>query len=137
MLVNTGTPDPETVKVGLADLLRGQVDADEALTPALKHLTVLAAGTGTDDLDDLVMTPEMADLVEDLGKRGDLVILDAPDASSPRTLGLAQLADVVLVEVPRGRATVDQVESALAVLGRPEQRSIALIVTTAPGRRRS
>ncbi|HWM03657.1 MAG TPA: hypothetical protein VNP92_15085 [Actinophytocola sp.] len=136
VLVNTGTTDPETVKVGLADLLRGQVDADEALKPALKHLTVLDAGTGTDDLDDLVMTPEMADLVEDLGKRGDLVILDAPDASSPRTLGLAQLADVVLVEVPRGRATVDQVESALAVLGRPEQRSIALVVTAAPGRRR-
>lgn len=137
VLVHTGTPDPETVKVGLADLLRGQADADEALTPALKHLTVLGPGTGTDDLDDLVMTPEMADLVEDLGKRGDLVILDAPDAFSARTLGLTQLADVILVEVPRGRVTLDQVEGALSALGRPEQRSIALVVTAAPGRRSS
>ncbi len=95
----------------MADLLRGQVDADEALTPAMGHLTVLGPGTGTDDLDDLVMTPEMADLVKDLGKRGDLVILDAPDAHSARTLGLAQLADAVLLEVPRGRVTLDQVES--------------------------
>jgi polysaccharide biosynthesis transport protein len=137
VLVHTGTPEEEAVKVGLADLLRGQIDADEALEPALQHLTVLGPGTGTDDLDDLVMTPEMADLVEDLGKRGDLVILDAPDANSPRTLGLAQLADVVLLEVPRGRATLDQVEATLSLLGRPEQRSLALVVTAAPGRRAS
>ena len=135
VLVHTGTPHPESVKVGLADLLRGQIDADEALEPAIQHLTVLGPGTGTDDLDDLVMTPEMADLVEDLGKRGDLVILDAPDANSPRTLGLTQLADVVLLEVPRGQTTLDQVEAALAVLGRPERRSLALVVTAAPGRR--
>jgi hypothetical protein len=128
---------PEAVKVGLADLLRGQIDADEALEPDIQHLTVLGPGTGTDDLDDLVMTPEMADLVKDLGKRGDLVILDAPDANSPRTLGLTQLADVVLLEVPRGRATLDQVESTLSLLGRPEQRSMALVVTAAPGRRSS
>ena len=118
----------------MADLLRGQVDADEALTPAMGHLTVLGPGTGTDDLDDLVMTPEMADLVKDLGKRGDLVILDAPDAHSARTLGLAQLADAVLLEVPRGRVTLDQVESAISQLGRSEQRSVALVVTPAPGR---
>jgi hypothetical protein len=135
VLVHTGTPDAETVKVGLADMLRGQIDADEALEPAIQHLTVLGPGTGADDLDDLVMTPQMADLVEDLGKRGDLVILDAPDANSPRTLGLAQLADVVLLEVPRGRATLGQVEATLTLLGRPEQRSLALVVTAAPGRR--
>jgi hypothetical protein len=116
-------------------MLRGQIDADEALEPAIQHLTVLGPGTGADDLDDLVMTPQMADLVEDLGKRGDLVILDAPDANSPRTLGLAQLADVVLLEVPRGRATLGQVEATLTLLGRPEQRSLALVVTAAPGRR--
>jgi hypothetical protein len=135
VLVHTGTPDAEAVKVGLADMLRGQIDADEALEPATQHLTVLGPGTGTDDLDDLVMTPQMADLVEDLGKRGDLVILDAPDANSPRTLGLTQLADVVLLEVPRGRATLDEVEATLTLLRRSEQRSLALVVTAAPGRR--
>ncbi len=135
VLVNAVTPHPETVKVGLADLLRGQVDADEALTPAMGHLTLLGPGTGTDDLDDLVMTPEMADLVEDLGKRGDLVILEAPDANSARTLGLVQLADAILLEVPRGRVTLDQVESALSQFGRSDKRSVALVVTAAPGRR--
>ena len=136
VLVDTVTPHPETVQVGLADLLRGQVDADEALTPAMGHLTLLGPGTGADDLDDLVMTPEMADLIEDLGKRGDLVILDAPDAHSARTLGLTQLADAVLLEVPRGQVTLDQVESALSQLGRSEKRSVALVVTAAPGKAR-
>lgn len=117
VLVEVGeAPIADDPEPGLVELLRGEADADEVLQSRTKHLTVLGPGKEPEALEDLVVAPEMAVLVDDLGKRADVVILACPDSSTSRAQALAQLADIVLVEVSVGLATVDDVTTALSAL---------------------
>jgi hypothetical protein len=77
---------------------------------------VLTPGTDPHALEDLAAAPEMEVLVDDLGKRADVIVIACPDSSASRTQALARLADVVLVEVAIGRATVDHVTAAVDAL---------------------
>ena len=117
VLVDAAAAAPDDApEPGLVDLLRGEADADCVLQSWSRHLTVLTPGTDPHALEDLAAAPEMEVLVDDLGKRADVIVIACPDSSASRTQALARLADVVLVEVAIGRATVDDVTAAAAAL---------------------
>ena len=78
------------------------------------------------------MAPAMQEVVGALGKRADLVLLAAGQAGEARTEGLASHADLVLLEVPVGRATAREVREAVSALS-GEGRVPAGIVLLAPG----
>jgi len=129
-----GAPIAEDPEPGLVDLLRGEADADQVLQSRTRHLTVLSPGTDPEALEDLVVAPEMGLLVDDLGKRADVVLLASPDSSTSRAQALAQLADIVLVEVVVGQATVGDVTAALSALDHAASSDRAALVLLGSGR---
>jgi hypothetical protein len=129
-----GAPIADDPEPGLVDLLRGEADADQVLQSRTRHLTVLSAGTEPEALEDLLVAPEMGLLVDDLGKRADVVLLASPDSSTSRAQALAHLADIVLVEVVVGRATVDDVTAALSALDHAASNDRAALVLLGSGR---
>ena len=127
----TGTESAKRQPRGLVDVLCGKADTDRVLRPRSGHLTVLSPGTAPEALEDLVIAPEMGLLVDDLGKRADVVLIAGSECSGSRAQALALLADVVIVEVALGRATVDDVTVALSAVGHVESAAGAALVLLA------
>jgi hypothetical protein len=135
MLVDAAGTGPQRGR-GLTDLLRGRADIDEVLRTDGSHLATLRAGTNPDDLEDLVLAPAMREVVGDLGKRVDLLLLTAGDAASPRVEALARQADLVVLEVLAGRTTAREVQEAVRELTDDGRVPAGLVLVVPPGRRR-
>lgn len=101
---------------GLSSLLRGQAGLDEVLRPAFNNLTLLPAGPVAATPSELLHLG-LADVVEQLRVRFDLVLIDCPpvlgfaDASS-----VANLAEGVLLLVQAGKTEQQQIGAALRQL---------------------
>lgn len=135
MLVDAAATGPQRGR-GLTDLLRGRADIDEVLRTDGSHLATLRAGTDAHDLEDLVLSPAMREVVGDLGKRADLVLLTAGEAASARVESLAQQVDLVILEVMAGRTTAREVKDALRELTDDGRVPAGLVLVVPPGRRR-
>ncbi len=89
---------------GLSDVLSGSVQISEALvTTDVKNLTVLPAGQIPMNPAELIGSQKMKDLLAELKKKFDYIILDTPPVipyADPRILG--PLADGVVVAVRTG-----------------------------------
>ncbi len=129
VLVEVSSAEAEDyAEPGLVDVLRGTVDADRVLEPRTGHLNVVRPGTEPAALEDLVVAPEMGLLVEDLRKRADVVIIAGAESGGSRASALARHADLVLVEIAVGSATVDDITATLSALGHGESAANAALV---------
>ncbi|HZT73264.1 MAG TPA: polysaccharide biosynthesis tyrosine autokinase [Terriglobales bacterium] len=103
-------------QIGLSNVLRGQAPLDDALRPVFSNLTVLTSGPVAATPSELLHLG-MADVVEQLRGRFDVVLIDCPpvlgfaDAAS-----IANLAEGVLLIVQAGRTEQQQVGAALRQL---------------------
>ena len=89
---------PQGAQVGLADVLAGQADLRDVLTPAEGgRLSVLHAGAPVASGTNLLLQPKLRDVIHALRQQAVTIIIDGPDcASGADALLLAAQADVLM-----------------------------------------
>lgn len=136
-----GSPrDPQVARqlgidgaIGLTSVLRGDADLDQALRPWLTStLSVLPSGPVPADPGELLAGRRMRDLVDELRKRADIVIVDAPPLLSVAdAAALAGACDGAVLVARHGRTTRDQLRSAVDQLRAVDARLIGAVLTKA------
>ncbi len=121
---------------GLTDLLQGRATLDQVLSSPSSHLSVLPTGTDQARLDDLAAAPATGARIRELADRADVVLLACGGPDEIRTQALVALADVLVLEVHQGEASVDEVDAATADLARLGVRDICSVFVPAPRRQR-
>ena len=107
-------------QLGLGELLESEEKLDDALLQVPDtRLTVLPVKSRPLNPAELVASPKMGKLVEELASRFDTVVVDAPPLLGlPDAVSLADLCDAALFVVGAGRASRSDVEAALERLER-------------------
>jgi capsular exopolysaccharide synthesis family protein len=119
---------------GLVEVLDGDLSLDDALEQTeLKRLRVLRAGSRTRESNELLESPKLKDLLNELKTSGAVVLIDTPPllALSDAAV-LAQQADYVLLVVGALTATERDVTSAVAVLRQVQVGLAGVIVNMLP-----
>jgi Mrp family chromosome partitioning ATPase len=104
---------------GLADVLCGSVDLDQALVPhmSVAGLTVLGAGTESGEPGTLIASNAMAELVGKLRQRFEFVVIDSPPILPVAdTRSLAALVDGILMIGRSGVTTRANMKRAMEML---------------------
>lgn len=120
--------------VGVTDVLLGRADLDDVLQPwGGGGLSVLPAGTLPPNPSELLGSNRMADLLAELGRRFDHVLLDAPPLLPVTDAAvLSRLADGAIVVTAVGRSTRSQLAAALDTLRSLDATSFGVIATMLP-----
>ena len=92
-------------RTGLTELLLGQANLDDTLVTVRDHLDVIPIGMAGKDIDDLLLSPAMLELVDEMKSRADVVVIVTGSARGPRARAVATMVDVVVVEVGEGGTT--------------------------------
>ena len=121
---------------GLSDLLQVRVTLDQVLSSPSSHLSVLPTGTDQARLDDLAAAPATSARIRELAERADVVILACGAPDEVRTQALVAQADVLVLEVHEGLASVDEVDAATADLTRLGGSDVCSVFVPAPRRQR-
>jgi non-specific protein-tyrosine kinase len=122
--------------VGLTEVLLGEAGADSALQDwGGGLLSVVTSGGSTADPTELLSKPALRDLLRNLEKRADLVLLDSPPLL-PFTDGalLAAEAGSACLVVRTGRTSRSQVRCALDSLAAVDTRMLGVVLTMASGK---
>ena len=108
---------PET---GLAEVLTDEVSLDDAIIKAESvSLEVLPVRGRPANPSELLGSSRMAELVEEVGRRYDRVILDTPAALGlPDAKAVADLSDGVVMVVRAGTTKQEEVQTMLEILDR-------------------
>ena len=121
--------------VGLTSVLSGRVGLDDALQPwGAALFDVLASGPIPPNPSELLASGQMANVLAELGKRYDMVLLDAPPllpVTDAAIIGTA--CDGALLVVRHGRTTRNQVKAAVAALEAVSVRLLGAVLSMAPG----
>lgn len=107
-------------EAGLAEVLTEQVSLDQAIVKVEgMNLEVLAVRGRPGNPSELLGSPRMSELIEELGQRYDRVILDTPAALGvPDAKAVAELSDGVVMVVRADVTSQQDVEAALELLDR-------------------
>lgn len=105
--------------VGITTVLIGEATLDDVLQPwGDTGVTVLAAGAAPPNPLQLLDSPAMADLLEEVTERYDIVLIDAPPVLPVADAAvLSRLATAALVVVGSGKTTRHQLRRVLESLG--------------------
>jgi capsular exopolysaccharide synthesis family protein len=122
--------------IGLTQLLTGAAEIDDVLQPVgTGVLTVLGAGPTPPNPSRLLSGPSMAALLEKLGQRFDVVIVDAPPLLPVAdAAGLAPLTDGVLLCTRWGQARREDVVRSRMQLDRAGATTLGVILTLTPAK---
>lgn len=123
--------------VGLTNVLAGQRDLDDALVAWRRGLlTVLPAGTRPSDPSAVLASTAMSNVLLELHKRFDVVILDVPPLLPVTDAAIvAHLADGALLVARHRRTTREQLRHALEALSAADARLLGTVLTCVSGRR--
>ncbi|MDP3892414.1 hypothetical protein [Nocardioides sp.] len=135
VLVDANPLTAEAGEPGLSDVLTDRAGTDEHLTQLTTHVSALRIGTEPGRLDDLVAAPRMGDLVDDLRKRFDVLVLEGGPMDSPRTRTLLGYSDLAVMEVHEAVSRMEAVERDSAIV-RDTRATLVGAVFVAVGRRR-
>ena len=118
-------------EAGLGEVLAGEVSVEKAIIKVEgMNLEVLAVRGRPGNPSELLGSPRMRELVEELAERYDRVILDTPAALGvPDAKAVAELADGVVMVVRADFTAQQDVEAALELLDR--RRLLGLILNDA------
>lgn len=116
---------------GIAEVLAGEVSVDEAIVKVDgMNLDVLAVRGRPSNPSELLGSPRMRELVEEVAQRYDRVILDTPAALGvPDAKAVAELADGVVVVVRADVTSQHDLEATLEILDR--RRLLGLVLNGA------
>ncbi|KQR62873.1 polysaccharide biosynthesis tyrosine autokinase [Frigoribacterium sp. Leaf172] len=117
--------------VGVSDVLLGRADLADAVQPwGRGGLAVLPAGTLPPNPSELLGSNRMADLLGELARHYDHVLLDAPPLLPVTDAAvLSRLADGAIVVAAAGRATRGQLATALETLSSLGATSFGVVAT--------
>src|SRR4029077_11656778 len=101
-------------RIGLADVLKGQVGVVQALKQTdIRNLSLLTAGVWPPNPTELLGSPAMAMVLSELQDRSDVIIIDmASVLSVADPVTLAPNVDAILLVVESGSATRQNIEQA-------------------------
>ena len=118
-------------EAGLAEVLTQQVSLEQAVIKVEgMNLEVLAVRGRPANPSELLGSPAMRDLIEEVSARYDRVILDTPAALGvPDTKAVAELCDGVIVVVRADYTSQQDIEAALDILDR--RRLLGLVLNGA------
>jgi capsular exopolysaccharide synthesis family protein len=147
ILVDGSLGDPQIARYlgvddagGLTGVLRGRTELDRALRRWRDStLSVLACGPvpAAVAANDLFSGPRIGELVDELCKRADIVIVDAPPLlSAPDAAVLARACDGAILVARYGRTGHDQLRRAAEQLRAVDARLIGTVLNRAPAGRR-
>lgn len=104
--------------LGLVDVMRDRVTVEEALVPLGPHLHQLGLGTevSAEQLPDLLGAAALAEVIGQLRKRADLVVITGVDLTQPSTEPLLRHVDAVALWVRRRRATLGEVRACASLV---------------------
>lgn len=107
-------------EAGLAEVLTGEVSLEDAIIKVEgANLEVLPVRGKPSNPSELLSSPRMRELVEEMAQRYDRVILDTPAALGvPDAKAVAELCDGIVMVVRCDVTNQQDVESALEILGR-------------------
>jgi capsular exopolysaccharide synthesis family protein len=125
----------ETV-VGLTTVLVGRLAIDEALQPwGRDGLVVLTSGAIPPNPSELLQSRSMAQLLDDLRQRFDVIVVDAPPLLPVTDAALlAAQADGALLVVRHGRTKREQVHGSVERLQAVGGRLVGVVLNMAPQR---
>jgi succinoglycan biosynthesis transport protein ExoP len=102
---------------GLSDLLIGRLELPDVLQPwGRQHLAVLPAGPVPPNPTELLGSPAMAAVIEDLQRQHDYVVIDAPPTLLVADAAVLSRVASVLLAVPHGRVSRAAVASVMRSL---------------------
>ena len=120
--------------IGVTNVLAGQLPLEDALQPWGRNLFhVLPSGPLPANPSELLASQQMANLLTELGKRYDMVLVDSPpllpvtDAAAVSTT-----CDGAIMIVRHGKTTRNQVKSAKAALEAVSVRLLGTVMTMTP-----
>jgi len=117
---------------GLAEVLTGVASIDEAIVPVEDvGLDVLPVRSRPSNPSELLASDKMKELIEEVARRYDRVIIDTPAALGlPDTKAVCELCDGMVMVVRADKTSQQDVQAALEVLDR--RRVLGLILNGAP-----
>lgn len=120
--------------VGLTSVLIGHAGLDEALQPwGRDGMAVLASGTLPPNPSELLSSQHMANLLDELKRRFDIVLIDAPPVLPVTDAAvLASRCDGVMVLVRHGKTTRNQVRAVTDALKAVSARLLGTVMTMTP-----
>ncbi len=108
-------------QVGLADVLSGGVDWQE-VSSVQDKITILTSGSAAAGTSGLFESERMADLLERMQRKADIVIVDSPPLFVPEAQALASQLGGVLLVIQQGQTKTSiahSVKGQLELLGTP------------------
>jgi non-specific protein-tyrosine kinase len=118
---------------GLSDVLRGNVDIDDAtITWKEGNIRVLPSGSPTPNSAELLGSKKMDEVLEDLKKVADVLVLDCPPFLVTDATILATKADGVLLVVRHGYSRKNAARNAVQQLKRANARTIGVVLNRIP-----
>jgi Mrp family chromosome partitioning ATPase len=121
---------------GFAEALLGDADAVALRVHVAPGFSVLPAGADISRAASSYGGPRTQRVLEALRRAADLVVIGAPPLTDPDGQALANVADAVIIAVPVGIATFDQLETAVVEASRVHAHVLG-VVATHPARARS
>lgn len=120
--------------VGLTNILAGAVEIPEVLQSyGAAGMYVIGAGPTPPNPGQLLASAHMADLIEELRKKNDYVLIDAPPLLPVAdATGLAVMADGVLLSIRFGKSRKEQLRQAAETLDRVGARTLGSILNIVP-----
>ncbi|GLY69250.1 polysaccharide biosynthesis tyrosine autokinase [Amycolatopsis taiwanensis] len=120
--------------IGLTSVLSGRVTLDDALQSwGAALLDVLASGPIPPNPSELLASGQMANVLTELGRRYDMVLLDAPPllpVTDAAIIGAA--CDGALLVVRHGRTTRNQLKAATSALDAVSARLLGTVLSMTP-----
>jgi capsular exopolysaccharide synthesis family protein len=105
-------------QLGLMDLLTNSdlIAKEQLQATAVPKLQILTTGNLPDNPLDIMQPDRMKEILADLGKVSDVVILDSPSTAIMESAVLFSLVDGVILVIDSGRTTMDSAKKSLASL---------------------
>jgi polysaccharide biosynthesis transport protein len=119
---------------GLSDLVLDRAAIDDVTLPVTAHLSKVAPGRSPERLADLLGSPDMSVTMEDLGKRCDVVLLDAGSSAEAVSHAVVRHTHGVLLEVRAGQTTLDDIGAARSVVWGAGGQVVGLVLVHGAGK---
>ena len=120
-------------EIGLSSVLKGEATLDEAVQDSkIPGVQVLTSGPLPPNPAELIDSPRMTELIEQLARRCDMILLDAPSILAVTDAAvLASATDGVVLVVGRTQARREAVQAACRHLADVKARPIGVVVNRA------
>lgn len=121
-------------RVGLSDLIRGKLRFDDVVQEpaAIKGLKVITSGSLPPNPAELLGSNRMLEVLEELKKQFEIIIIDAPPMVVSDSLILSKKVDGLIFTVQPGRSRLANVRTAISELNRLEARVIGVVFNRIP-----